>query len=58
LLETCVFSEGSIVALCVLVEGDDEVIDVLGFGGDLAEDDACSGEAGSVAWVSYYIIYC
>jgi len=42
----------------VLVEGDDEVIDVLGFGGDLAEDDACSGEAGSVAWVSYYIIYC
>ena len=38
------------------MKGDDEVIDVLGFGGDLAEDDACSGEAGSVVCVSYCII--
>ena len=40
------------------MEGDDEVVDVLGFGGDLAKDDACSGEAGSVVCVSYYTIYC
>jgi hypothetical protein len=40
----------------VLVERNDEVVDVLGFGGDLAKDDACSGEAGSTIQINYYAI--
>lgn len=40
--------ESVIVALALLVKGYYEVVNRLGFGGDLAEDDTCSGEGGSV----------
>ena len=41
-------AEGGPVAGAGVVEGDDEVVDGFGFGGDLAESDAGTGECGSV----------
>lgn len=39
--------DGFPVAICGFVEGDDEVEDVFGFGGDLTEGNSGSGEGGS-----------
>jgi hypothetical protein len=42
------FGERLVVAFAVLVQGDDEIVDGLRLGRELAEDDARAGEAGSV----------
>ena len=42
------FGERFVVALAVLVQGNDEIVDGLRLGRELAEDDARAGEAGSM----------
>ena len=54
--ETGILGEGCIVAVGVLVEGNNEVIDVFGLWGDLAEDNAGTGKAGAGMYISYQAV--
>jgi hypothetical protein len=49
------FGERIVVAFAVLVQGNDEIVDGLGLGRELAEDDTRAGEAGSVTMLAYML---